>query len=407
MKAVVFHGIGDVRLENVPQPKLKDDNDAIVRITSSAICGTDLHFIRGTFSGMKPGRIIGHEAVGVVEEVGEAVRNFRPGDRVIVPSTLGCGSCNYCRAGYYSQCNRINELGPLGGTVFFGGPETAGGLDGLQAEFARVPYAGVNLMKLPEEISEDQGIMMSDILPTSYQAAEMAGIHPGDTVAVFGCGPVGMMAIMCAQHMNAGRVFAVDNVKSRLDEARRHGAEAIDFGEENPVAVLHELTMGSGPDRVIDAVGVDATCAKHTSSKMKKQFEQEMEDVAPDVRKAEKKNWWTGGAPTQALAWAVESVAKAGTLSIIGVYPPTLKSFPIGMAMNKNVTLRMGNCNHRKYLPRLVELVRSGVMRPEEFFTQRVPVSSAIDAYRHFDQHEPGWLKVKLEPNTAMAQRAA
>jgi threonine dehydrogenase-like Zn-dependent dehydrogenase len=295
----------------------------------------------------------------------------------------------------------------MAGTVFFGGPEDSGGLDGLQAEYARVPYAGVNLMRLPEEITDDAGIMMSDILPTSYQAAEMAGIKPGDTVAVFGCGPVGMMAIMCAQHMNAGRVFAIDDVKSRLEEARRHGAEAIDFSRENPVTVLRELTMGSGPDRVIDAVGVDATCAKHASPKMKKHFEQEMEEVAPDARKAERKHWWTGGAPTQALEWAVESVAKAGTLSIIGVYPLTVKTFPIGTAMNKNVTLRMGNCNHRKYLPRLIELVRSGVMHPEEFFTQKMPVASAIDAYRHFDQHEPGWLKVKLEPGAATAERAA
>ena len=205
MKAVVFHGVGDVRLENVPEPKIKEPNDAIVRITASAICGTDLHFIRGTFSGMKDGRILGHEALGVVEETGSAVRNFREGDRVIIPSTLGCGSCNYCRAGFYSQCDRINPAGKLGGTVFFGGPEAAGGLDGLQAEYARVPYAATNLMHLPEEITDDQGIMMSDILPTSYQAARMADIHAGDTVAIFGCGPVGMLAIACAQHMGAGR----------------------------------------------------------------------------------------------------------------------------------------------------------------------------------------------------------
>ena len=380
------------------EPKIKDPNDAIVRLTASAICGTDLHFIRGTVSGMKPGRVIGHEGIGIVEAVGKSVRNFRPGDRVVLPSTLGCGSCNYCRAGYFSQCNRMNELGPLGGTVFYGGPESAGGLDGLQAEYARVPYAPINMLKLPEEISDDAAIMMSDILPTSYQAAEMAGIEPGDTVAIFGCGPVGMLAIACAKHMGAGRVFAIDEVPSRLEEARKHGAEAINFHDENPVKVLLELALGSGPDRVIDAVGVDATCAHHTSPKMKRQFEQEMETVGPDVRKAEKKKWWIGGAPTQALEWAVESVAKAGNVSIIGVYPPTLKSFPIGMAMNKNLTLRMGNCNHRKYLPHLIDLVRSGVFHPEQFFTEQVPVASAIDAYRHFDRHDHGWLKVKLMP---------
>ena len=397
MKAVVFHDVGDIRLDTVSEPKLKEDTDAIVRITSSAICGTDLHFIRGTFTGMKKGRILGHEAVGIVEAVGKGVRNFRPGDRVIVPSTIGCGSCNYCRAGVFAQCNRANVGGPLAGTAFFGGPEAAGGYDGLQAEYARVPFAAANLMLLPEQISDDAAIMMSDILPTSYQAAEMAGIKPGDAVAIFGCGPVGMMAIACAQHMNAGRVFAIDQVPSRLAEARRHGAEAIDFSKENPVLVLKELTDGSGPDRVIDAVGVDATCAHHTTPAQKRQFAEETDEIAPDLRKAKKKDWWTGGAPTQALEWSVESVAKAGTVSIIGVYPPTLKSFPIGQAMNKNLTLRMGNCNHRKYLPRLIELVRAGVVRPQEFFTQKVPVASAIDAYRRFDQHEHGWLKVKLE----------
>ena len=360
-----------MRLENVPEPKIKNPDDAIIRITSSAICGTDLHFIRGTFSGMKKGRIIGHEAVGVVEEVGKQVRNLRVGDRVV---------------------------------VFYGGPEAAGGLDGLQAEYALTPYAATNLIKLPEEITDDQAIMMSDILPTSYQAAEMARIKPGDTVAIFGCGPVGQMAILCAQHMEAGRVFAIDQVQSRLDLARQHGAEIINFAKEDPIEVLREYTLGSGPDCVIDAVGVDATCS-HTSAAQKRQFAEQMKTVAPDARTAEKKGWWQGGAPTQVLEWAVDAVAKAGTISIIGVYPPTLENYPIGKAMNKNLRLNMGNCNHRKYLPRLVELVRSGVMRPEQFFTQRQPMMSAIDAYRHFDQHEPGWMKVKLEPS-AVAKAA-
>src|SRR3954452_23594843 len=183
----------------------------------------------------------------------------------------------------------------------------------------------------------------------------MADINAGDTVSVFGCGPVGMMAIACAQHLGAGRVFAVDQVESRLNHARAHGAEAINFSSENPVEVLRELTLGSGPDRVIDAVGVDAATA-HAGSEMEKQFESEMKTVDPDAKKASKQ-WWIGGAPTQALEWAVTSLAKAGTLSIIGVYPPQLKSFPVGEAMNKNITVRAGNCNHRKYLPRLIELV--------------------------------------------------
>jgi threonine dehydrogenase-like Zn-dependent dehydrogenase len=405
MKAVVFHGVGDVRLENVPEPKIQKPDDAIIRITSSAICGTDLHFIRGTFSGMKKGRIIGHEAVGIVQEKGKHVRNLDVGDRVIVPSTVGCGSCNYCRSGFYAQCNRANPMGSQAGTVFYGGPEEAGGLDGLQAEYAVTPYAATNLIKLPDEITDDQAIMMSDILPTSYQAAEMAQIKPGDAVAIFGCGPVGQMAILCAQHMGAGRVFAIDQVESRLDLARRHGAETINFATENPIEVLREYTLGAGPDRVIDAVGIDATCS-HASAAQKKSFSEQMKTVAPDAKKAEKNGWWTGGAPSQVLEWSVESVAKAGTISIIGVYPPTMESYPIGKAMNKNLRLNMGNCNHRKYLPRLVELVRSGVMRPEQFFTQKQPMLSVIDAYHHFDQHEPGWMKVKLEPSASAARAA-
>jgi len=342
---------------------------------------------------MKPGRIIGHEAVGVVEETGAEVRNFRRGDRVIIPSTVGCGSCNYCRAGYFSQCDKINPAGKLAGTVFFGGPEGNGGLDGLQAEYARVPFAATNLVGLPEEISDDQAILMSDILPTSYQAADMAQIRPGDSVAIYGCGPVGMLAIACAQHLGAGRIFVVDEVDYRLDLARSHGAEAINFRTENPVEVLRKLTAGSGADRVIDAVGVDATSAGEAGGD-ETEFKSQTTAIAPEVSKAAKK-WWIGGAPTQVLDWAVASVAKAGTVSIIGVYPPTLKSFPVGEAMNKNLTIQAGNCNHRKYLPRMIELVRSGVMRPEQFFTQRKPLSSSIEAYHHFDQHEEGWLKVK------------
>jgi len=262
MRAVVFRGIGDVALETVPDPSIKEPTDAVVRITASAICGTDLHFLRGTFPGVKEGRILGHEAVGAIEEVGTSVRNLRKGDRVVVPSTVGCGSCTYCRARYHSQCNVANPNGPNSGTVFFGGPEAAGGLDGLQAEYARAPFAGATLVKLPDEITTDQAILMSDILPTSYMAAVMAEIKPSDTVAIFGCGPVGLFAITCAQHLGAGRVFAIDNVQSRLEMAREHGAEVINFDRENPIDVLRELTQGSGPDRAIDAVGADAATAK-------------------------------------------------------------------------------------------------------------------------------------------------
>ncbi len=398
MKAVVYHGLGDVRLDNVPEPRIKTQEDAIVRITASAICGTDLHFVRGTVPGTKPGTILGHEALGIVEEVGKQVRNFRRGDRVIIPSTVGCGRCNYCRAGYFSQCNNANPAGPMGGTVFFGGPVSNGGLDGLQAEYARVPYAAVTLLKLPEAIDDDNAILMSDILPTSYMAAVMAEIQPSNTVAIFGCGPVGQLAIACAQHLGAGRVFAIDAVPSRLAVAREHGAEVINYNEEDPVEALRSLTGGSGPDRVIDAVGIDAGTAASGPAKPSrataKAFAAELEAIAPKLSKSYK----PGGAPSQALRWAVESVAKGGTVSVIGVYPLTMNSFPIGLVMNRNLTVRAGNCDHRRYMPEMIELVRSGTIRPAEWITQKEPMQSAIDAYQNFAAHDAGWVKVKLEP---------
>jgi threonine dehydrogenase-like Zn-dependent dehydrogenase len=259
---------------------------------------------------------------------------------------------------------------PLAGTVFFGGPEENGGLDGLQAEYARIPFAAANLLKLPDEVTDDKAIPMSDILPTSYQAAEMAEIRPSVSVAIFGAGPVGMLAIACAKHLGAGRVFVVDQVESRLEMARSHGAETINFAKEDPVEVLRELTEGSGPDRVIDAVGVDATSAGASEKENRKEFAREMEEVDPEVKKARGK-WWIGDASSQALQWAVASVAKAGTVSIIGVYPPGLKTFPIGEFMNKNLRMNAGNCHHRRYLPMLIERVRSGVFRTEQFVTNR------------------------------------
>lgn len=408
MKAVVYRGVGDVALENVPEPKIEEPSDAIVRVTASAICGTDLHFIRGTFPGVKEGRILGHEAVATVEETGGAVRNLRHGDRVVVPSTVGCGSCTYCRAGYQSQCDVANPNGPDAGTVFFGGPEQAGGLDGLQAEFARIPFASANLVKLPEEITDDQAVLMSDILPTAYMAAVMAEIKPSDTVAVFGCGPVGLFAITCAQHLGAGRVFAIDNAESRLEMARSHGAEVIHFEKENPVEVLKELTRGSGPDRTIDAVGVDAATASEgpaSNPKANKQFKEELDQIAQQGIPKEKA-FQPGGAPSQSLKWAIESAAKAGTVSVIGVYSSPVSSFPIEQVLEKNLTLKAGNCNHRRYMPEMIELVRSGVIEPEQFLTQREPIESAIDAYRSFAKHEKGWIKVKLEPSTLSVKAA-
>jgi threonine dehydrogenase-like Zn-dependent dehydrogenase len=407
MKAVVFRGVGDISLEEVPEPRIKDPQDAIVRITTSAICGTDLHFVRGTVPGMTPGLILGHEGVGIVEELGSAVRNLNVGDRVVIPSTIACGVCAYCRVGYFAQCDRANPGGNRAGTAFFGGPASSGSFPGLQAERARVPFANVGLVKLPAEVSDDEAILLSDILPTAYFGALLADINPGNTVAVFGCGPVGQLAIASAKLLGAGRVFAIDAVPSRLSMARVQGAEVIDFNVDDPVGTLVELTGGIGVDRAIDAVGQDASHpsrgpAAEKAKQQQAEFDREMKEVAPK-QNAQGDNWHPGGAPSQALSWAVEGLAKAGTLSVIGVYGPSSRTFPIGEAMNKNLTIKSGNCNHRRYIPELLSLVRSGAIEVARLLTQHEPMTSAIDAYKAFDRREPGWVKVKLEVSANLA----
>jgi threonine dehydrogenase-like Zn-dependent dehydrogenase len=408
MKAVVFHDVGDIRVEDVPEPKIRDANDAIVRLTASAICGTDLHFIRGSVSGMKKGTVLGHEGVGLIENVGKNVRNLKPGDRVVIGSTIACGYCSYCRAGYYSQCDNANPNGPS--TAFFGSPQENGGFDGLQAEKARVPFANVGCVKLPDEVRDDQAILISDIFPTGWMAAELAEPKPGRTAAVFGCGPVGQFVIASLKLMGVGRIFAVDRVPSRLEMAQKQGAECINFSEENPIEVLKELTGGIGVDRVVDAVGIDAYMPEHgpaesTIKNKKDKYKQEVKEVAPKIN-ARAENWEPGNAPSLVLDWAVECIAKVGTLSIIGVYPPTLENAPIGKIMNKNLTLKTGNCNHRKYIPKLVDMVRAGVVDPTMVLTHQGPLTGAIQAYEKFDRHEPGWIKVELEPSPAPARAA-
>lgn len=399
MKAVVFHGIGDIRLDDVAEPKIQNPTDAVVKITASAICGTDLHMIRGTMPDMKEGTVLGHEAVGVIEAVGDNVRNLRPGDRVVIPSTIACGYCSYCRAGYYAQCDNANPNGKLAGTAFYGGPESTGGFHGMQAEYVRVPFAHVNLVRLPEAVNDEQAILISDIFPTGYFGADLAGVKYGDTVAVFGCGPVGLFAIASAGLMGAGRILAVDQIPSRLDMARAQGAEVIDFSREDPVEAIRELTGGIGTDRVIDAVGIDAV-HPHGDGANDEQFKREVQEVAPDANPHDG-NWEPGDAPSQALRWGVQSVAKAGTMAIIGVYTPQMQTFPIGAAMMKNLTLRMGNCNHRRYIPDLVNKVKSDVINPLNVLTQQEPLTSAIDAYKTFDKREAGWTKVELVPSAA------
>jgi threonine dehydrogenase-like Zn-dependent dehydrogenase len=368
MRAVVWKAIGDISVDDVADPRIEQPTDAVIRVTTSAICGTDLHLIRGTLPGMRPGQVLGHEAVGEVVAVGSEVRNFSPGDRVVVGSTIACGYCSYCRAGYESQCDNANPAGPRAGTAYYGGPESAGGYAGLQAEYARIPYASANLVSLPDDLGDDQAIMLSDIFPTAWFGTELAEVRHGDTVAVFGCGPVGQLAVLSARLRGAGRVIAVDRTEDRLAFAKRMHAETVNFDAEDPVQAIAELTGGIGVDRAVDAVGVDA------------------------------KGPGGGGTGNQALRWAVQALAKAGSLGIIGVHPPTMESFPLGLAMNKNLTIKAGNCNHRRYIPELIALARGATVEPATVLTETVPMDRVVEAYERFERQEPGWIKVALAP---------
>jgi threonine dehydrogenase-like Zn-dependent dehydrogenase len=272
---------------------------------------------------------------------------------------------------------------------------------------ARVPFAAVNLVEIPETVTDDQALLLSDILPTGYFGAEMAHIEPGHTVAVFGCGPVGQFAIASAFHMGAGRVFAVDAIDSRLDVARRQGAEIVNFSRDDPVVTIRNLTGGIGVDCAIDAVGVDAYTAHEGPAAVQamaraQDFAEEVHKIAPLT--AEKNGHWKpGDAPSQALDWAVQALAKAGSLAIIGVYPQSDQYFPIGTAMNRNLTVRMGHCNHRRYIPHLLDLIESGIMDPARILTQLEPMTSAVAAYEAIDQRRAGWMKVELMPMSDIA----
>jgi threonine dehydrogenase-like Zn-dependent dehydrogenase len=374
MKAVVWHGIDDIRLDDVPDPGTQEPTDAVVRVTTSAICGTDLHLVRGTIPGLAEGTILGHEAVGEVVDVGPQVRNFSRGDRVIVASSIACGFCSYCRAGYPAMCDNANPVGKKAGTAYYGGPRSAGGYDGLQAEYARIPFASYNLVGVPSGMSDQQAIMLSDVFPTAWFGGRLAEIGDGDTVAVFGAGPVGQLCVVSAFLQGAGRVIVVDRDDDRLAVARLLHAETINFDTEDPVAAIEGLTGGIGVDRVIDAVGVDAQQPGGAGR---------------------------GDAPGQVLTWAVRAVAKAGSIGVVGLYPRGMSSFPFGEAMAKNLTVKAGDCNHRRYLPQLLAMVSSGAVDPSILLTEDEPMTDMLDAYHEFDRREPGWLKVALQPTTS------
>lgn len=390
MKAVVWHGQGDLRVDQVPDPIIQDPHDAIIKITSTAICGSDLHIYNGFVAMMKPGDIIGHEPMGVVVETGAAVKNLKKGDRVVVPFTISCGHCWFCQKDLYSLCDESNpkpenarKLMGHSPCAIFGFSHMLGGIPGGQAEYLRIPHADVGPIKIPEEIEDDKVLFLSDIFPTGYMAAENAQIEPGDTVAVWGCGPVGQFAIQSAWMLGAGRVIAIDRVAERLELAKRAGrAEIVNFEEVDDVSQhLIEMTGGRGPDRCIDAVGAEA----HAANDVKSMVDTVKEAIhMPSDR-------------PYALKEAIIACRKGGTISVPGVYLKEI-SIPFGAAMNKALTFKMGQTHVQRYLSPLLEKVIDGQIDPSFMITHRGSLDDAPALYDTFSDKEDGCIKVVLNP---------
>lgn len=390
MKALTWHGKGDIRCERVDDPRIEDDRDIIIRVTSCAICGSDLHLMDGYMPTMKSGDVLGHETMGVVEEVGRGHSKFKPGDRVVVPFNISCGECFFCKKQLYSLCDRSNPNAEQAAKVMgqspaglFGYSHMLGGYSGGQAEFLRVPFADVGPIRVPDGIDDDQVLFLSDIFPTGYMAAENAEIEPGDTVAIWGCGPVGQFAIQSAWMLGAGRVIAIDKVPERLAMARDHGrAETLDFSEVDIYDALMEMTGGRGPDRCIDCVGTESSPGASF-------------DAALDQVKAA---LFLGTDRPHVLREAILCCRKGGTISIPGVYVGLLDNIPFGPAMNKGLSFRMGQTHTQRYLEPLLEKVVSGEIDPTFVITHRAGLDAGPDLYKSFRDKTDGCIKVVMKP---------
>ena len=389
MRAVTWHGKSNVRVDNVPDPKIEKPDDIIVKITSTAICGSDLHLYDGYMPQMKSGDIIGHEPMGEVVEIGPQVTNLRVGDRVVVPFTISCGACWFCDNTLYSLCDNSNPNAERAAAIMghspaglFGYSHLLGGFAGGQAEYLRVPYANVGPIKVPDSLTDDQALFLSDIFPTGYMGAENAEIQPGDTVAIWGCGPVGQFTIQSAWMFQAGRVIAIDRVPERLAMAREKGrAETIDSREHNVYEKLREMTNGRGPDRCIDAVGAEA----HASSSMVAAFDKLREAVHLSTDKP------------YALHECITCCRKGGTISIPGV-DISFALVPVGPLMNKGLTVKTGQTHVQRYLKPLLSKIEAGEIDPSFVITHRLPLDKAPEAYKTFRDKEDGCIKVVLKP---------
>jgi threonine dehydrogenase-like Zn-dependent dehydrogenase len=389
MKAVVWHGKKDVRVDNVPEPKIQEPGDAIVRITATAICGSDLHLYDGYQPTMESGDILGHEPMGEVVEVGQDVRNLKVGDRVVVPFVIACGKCWFCEHTYYSCCDTTNPNAKIAREAMGQSPagllgfsHMLGGFAGGQAEFLRVPHADVGPVKIESDLPDEKVLFLSDIFPTGYMAAENAEIKPGDTVAIWGCGPVAQFAIRSAWMLGAGRVIAIDRVAERLAMAEEADAETINFEEVDVYDRLMEMTKGRGPDRCIDAVG----CEAHGSGS----FDAVMDKAKTTVFLATDR--------AHVIRQAIMCCRKQGTISVPGVYVGAIDKLPFGAAMNKGLTLKMGQTHVQRYLRPLLQKIEEGEIDPSFVITHRRPIEEAPDLYKTFRDKEDGCIKVVLKP---------
>ncbi|HEV2081703.1 MAG TPA: zinc-dependent alcohol dehydrogenase [Brevundimonas sp.] len=381
MLATDYRGPRRVRVVEKPMPRIEHPRDAVVRVTRSCICGSDLHLYHGMVPDTRVGTTFGHEFCGVVEEVGSAVETLQKGDHVLVPFNIACGQCHFCKQGLFGNCHESNPQTTAVGGIF-GYSHTAGGYDGGQAEYVRVPYADVGPTIIPDWMDPEDAVLLTDVVPTGYQAAEMGGIQPGDTVVVFGAGPVGLLAARSAWLFGAGRVIVIDHHEYRLEFARTScPAEVYDFREiGDPVVFLKKIT-DIGADVCIDAVGADASGnAWHTV--FGKKLKLEAGNAVP-------------------LHWAINSVKKGGVVSIVGVYGPTGNVVPIGNVVNKGITIRANQASVKRLLPRLIEHVKEGRIDPKGIITHRMPLEEAAEAYHLFSSKLDGCIKPVLIPNAA------
>jgi threonine dehydrogenase-like Zn-dependent dehydrogenase len=379
MLAMNYRGPYRVRAEQKPYPEIEHPNDAIVRVLRSCICGSDLHLYHGMVPDTRVGQTFGHEFIGEVEEIGPSVQKLKVGDRVLVPFNIACGVCPFCKQGLYGNCHESNPMATAVGGIF-GYSHTAGGYDGGQAEYARVPYADVGPTIIPPDMDLDDAVLLTDVVPTAYQACEMGGIREGDTVVIFGAGPIGIMAARCAWFFGPARVIVIDHIEYRLEFARNYAkCEAYNFKSlEDPVLFLKKTTDWFGADVCIDAVGCEAEGNT-------------LQTLTGRIALLQ------AGSGT-ALQWAINSVKKGGIVSVVGVYGPPYNMIPIGNIVNKGITLRANQASVKRLLPKLIDHVQSGRLSPKDIITHRIPLKEVSDAYNIFSSKLDNCIKTVLIP---------